>query len=73
MEEKSLISVLQEKKLVVSASQARRLVIQGAIKVDGELTVDLNHVITPHNKTLSAGKRTIELGDENGGDDHPSE
>ena len=70
MEEKSLVSVLQEKKLVVSASQARRLVMQGAIKVDGEMTVDLNHIITPHNKTLSVGKRTIELGDENGGDEN---
>ena len=44
--------------------------MQGAIKVDGEMTVDLNHIITPHNKTLSVGKRTIELGDENGGDEN---
>ena len=73
MEEKSLVSLLKEKKIVVSTSQARRLVMQGAIKVDGEMTVDLNHVITPHNKTLSVGKRIVELGDEDGGDTHSHE
>ncbi len=59
MEEVNIVDLITDAHLVVSKSQARRLVIQGAIKVDEEMIVDINHIVRPGAKTLTVGKRVV--------------
>ncbi len=58
MSEKKLVDRLFEDGLIVSKSQARRLIKQGAIKVDGEKVTDLDKNIKPESK-LQVGKKKV--------------
>ncbi len=53
-----LPNLLKELKLVASTSDARRLIEQGAVKLDGAAVKDAKHVVTPKGMLLlvQAGK-----------------
>ncbi len=55
----TIVELLTNAHLVVSKSQARRLVLQGAIKLDDTLIVNVDHIVRPGHTTLFIGKRTI--------------
>lgn len=50
-----IISVLIETKLVSSKSEARRIIEQGGVKIDGVVTKDVHCVVSPHS-VLQKGK-----------------
>ena len=45
--------------LVDSKAQARRLILQGAVKVNEEMIVDIGHIVNYPIKTLSVGEKTM--------------
>ncbi|MGC9399031.1 MAG: tyrosine--tRNA ligase [Anaerolineae bacterium] len=52
-----LIDLLYTAQLARSKSQARRLIQQGAVRLDGQRIQDINAVIDPGEKVLQVGKR----------------
>ncbi len=61
MDSTRLINMLVDKNLVSSMSEARRLIVQGAIKVDGEVTTDLDREVSFWENTISVGKHVYGL------------
>lgn len=54
-----LWKVLREAKCVPSTSEARRLIQQGGVVVDGQRAVDVNGVLPPGGHTVKLGKRRV--------------
>lgn len=60
-----IINVMVTEKLVASVSQAKRLVAQQVVTLDGELVSDIYDEISPLADNLKVGKRTINLKENN--------
>lgn len=58
-EDETIVELVASTPFVVSKSQARRLVAQGAVKLDDTVIINLDHIVRPGHKTLSVGKRTV--------------
>ena len=71
----ALINMIQREGFVVSLSQARRLVHQGAVRLNGETIKDIDTEIVPDGQTLQVGKKSVILKGEhdNGNNNHSSE
>lgn len=70
-EDETIVELLTGAHLVVSKSQARRLIVQGAVKLDDTLVVNIDHIVRPGHKTLSVGERTVTFrGNEEDGDNN---
>jgi tyrosyl-tRNA synthetase len=54
-----LWKVLRQAELVPSTSEARRLIQQGGVEVDGHRAVDANRVLSPGGHTVKLGKRRV--------------
>ena len=54
-----LVKALLEAQLVASTSEARRLVTQGAVKVDGERVIDPKAELTPGTHLVQVGKLRV--------------
>jgi tyrosyl-tRNA synthetase len=54
-----LWKVLREANCVPSTSEARRLIQQGGVEVDGQRAVDANAVLSPGGHTVKLGKRRV--------------
>ncbi|MFN2203301.1 MAG: tyrosine--tRNA ligase [Caldilineaceae bacterium] len=57
--ETSIVDLLSDAGLVKSKSEARRLVQQGGVRLDGEQVLDIAHVVIPQDReqVVQAGKR----------------
>ena len=57
--ETSIVDLLSDAGLVNSKSEARRLVQQGGVRLDGEQVLDIMHVVMPQDReqVVQAGKR----------------
>jgi tyrosyl-tRNA synthetase len=67
--EQTIVDLVASTPFVISKSQARRLVAQGAVKLDDTVIVDWNYVIRPGHTSLSVGKETVTFrtdGEDNG-------
>jgi tyrosyl-tRNA synthetase len=53
----ALIDAITASKLVVSKSEAKRLVAQGGVKVNGEKAIDDNSILLKNNDVIQIGKR----------------
>lgn len=58
-EEKLLVDILFEAKLVSSKSEAKRMIQQNAVQIDGNKVIDINYKISPSSisKIIKVGKR----------------
>ena len=54
-----LWKVLRQAEFVPSTSEARRLIQQGGVEVDGQRAVDANGVLSPGGHTVKLGKRRL--------------
>jgi tyrosyl-tRNA synthetase len=55
---RDVVQVIVEAKLVKSKSEARRLIQQGAVDIDGQQITDLNHTLAPgHTYQIKVGKK----------------
>ena len=55
----NILDVLVASKLAPSKSEARRLVIQGGVSVDGEKIIDPNYIIDKEECVIQKGKKKI--------------
>jgi tyrosyl-tRNA synthetase len=51
----NIVLILVESKLVSSKSEARRILDQGGVKIDGKVVKEINYVV-PHGSVLQKGK-----------------
>lgn len=58
-EEKLLVDILFEAKLVSSKSEAKRMIQQNAVQIDGNKVIDINYKVSPSSisKIIKVGKR----------------
>ncbi len=58
-EKVNIVDLITDAHLVISKSQVRRLVVQGEVKLDDAVILDMDHVVRPGHKTLSVGTHTV--------------